>query len=195
MDARGHEVRFIPNTEPCLRRIAAGTPEQGGLLIPSSRKRSPSRIRIIPWSDADRNQLLNLCRQMHAESRYAFLPFDVAKVNLVLDLYMQEKRQRCALAAVIGDRVVGAVAGYVTEYAFCSELVASDQIVYVIPRSRGTLAAVRLIEAFRVWARDQGARELVLGITTGVDARRTGELFEKLGFEFAGGNFVQRLNG
>lgn len=154
-----------------------------------------SRIRIIPWSDADRAQLLSLFRRMHGESRYAFLPFEEARVESVLDSYMHETQRSCALAAVAGETVIGAVAGYVTEYAFCSELVASDQIVYVAPRSRGTLAAVRLIEGFRRWARDRGARELVLGITTGVDARRTGELFERLGFEFAGGNFVQRLNG
>lgn len=161
----------------------------------SSRREGVSRIRIVPWSDADRAQLLGLFRRMHEESRYAFLPFDAAKVESVLDSYMRETQRCCALAAVSGETVIGAVAGYVTEYLFCSELVASDQIVYVAPRSRGTLAAVRLIEAFRRWASERGARELVLEISTGVDTRRTGELFERLGFEFAGGNFVQRLNG
>ena len=161
----------------------------------SSRGTSDSRIRVVPWIDADRGQLLGLLRRMQEESRYAFLPFDAARVESELDLYMRETQRRCALAAVRGDTVIGALAGYVTEYAFCSELVASDQILYVVPRSRGTLAAVRLIEAFRRWARDRGAREIVLGIMTGVDTRRTGELFERLGFEFAGGNFVQRLNG
>lgn len=154
-----------------------------------------SHIRIIPWSEADRGQLVRLFRRMHGESRYAFLPFDVAKVESVLESYMGEPQRRCGLAAVTGETVIGAVAGYVTEYAFCSELVATDQIVYVAPRSRGTLAAVRLIDTFRRWARSLGAREVVLGITTGVDMRRTGELFERLGFEFAGGNFVQRLDG
>ena len=161
----------------------------------SSRGLDDSRIRIIPWSDADRGQLLSLFRRMHEESRYAFLPFEEDRVESVLDSYIHETQRSCALAAVAGGTVIGVVAGFVTEYAFCSELVASDQIVFVAPRSRGTLAAVRLIEDFRRWARDRGARELVLGITTGVDARRTGELFERLGFEFAGGNFVQRLNG
>lgn len=161
----------------------------------SSRTTGDSSIRIVPWSDADRGQLMRLFLGMHGESRYAFLPFDAAKVESVLDSYMHESQRSCALAAVAGETVIGAVAGYVTEYLFCSELVASDQIVYVAPRSRGTPAAVRLIEAFRRWARDRGARELVLGITTGVDTRRAGELFERLGFEFAGGNFVQRLNG
>lgn len=161
----------------------------------SSGRTSDSRIRILPWSEADRGQLLSLFRRMHEESRYAFLPFDGARVESVLESYMQETQRRCALAAVTGETVIGALAGYVTEYVFCSELVASDQIVYVVPRSRGSLAAVRLIEAFRRWASDRGAREIVLGITTGVDTRRTGELFERLGFEFAGGNFAQRLNG
>jgi GNAT superfamily N-acetyltransferase len=161
----------------------------------SSGRTSDSSIRIIPWSEADRGQLLSLFLRMHEESRYAFLPFDAARVESVLDSYMRETQRRCALAAVTGETVIGALAGYVTEYVFCSELVASDQIVYVVPRSRGTLAAVRLIEAFRRWASDRGAREIVLGITTGVDTRRTGELFERLGFEFAGGNFARRLNG
>ena len=167
----------------------------GEMRLTSSRRTSASRIRILPWSDADRAQLLGLFHRMHGESRYAFLPFETARVESELDSYMRDTERRCALAAVAGETVIGILAGYVTEYAFCSHLVASDQIVYVTPRSRGSLAAVRLIEAFRRWARERGARELVLGITTGVDARRTGELFERLGFEFAGGNFVQRLNG
>jgi hypothetical protein len=87
------------------------------------------------------------------------------------------------------------LAGYITEYAFCSELVATDQIVYVIRRKRGTRAVLHLLKEFREWARQRGARELVLGITTGVDAERTGDLYRRLGFEFAGGNFTQRLNG
>lgn len=159
----------------------------------SSRRTGDSGIGIVPWSGADRGQLLNLCSRMHGESRYAYLPFDAARVGSELDSYMRETERRCALAAVKEGKVIGILAGYVSEYAFCSELVATDHIMYVVPRSRGTLAAVRLIEAFRDWARERGARELVLGISTGVDAIRTGKLFERLGFEFAGGNFVQRL--
>ncbi len=152
-------------------------------------------IRIVPWSDADRGQLLEMCRRMHRESRYAYLPFDAAKVEAAIDSYLGAGQQGCALAAVAGGEVIGVLAGYMTEYAFCSERVATDHIVFVAPRSRGTLAGVRLIEAFRGWARERGARELILGITTGVDTLRTGKLLERLGFEFAGGNFVQRLTG
>jgi GNAT superfamily N-acetyltransferase len=85
------------------------------------------------------------------------------------------------------------VAGFLSDYFFCNETIASDNLLFVDRQHRGTLAAVRLLRAFRKWAAARGARELCLGISTVVDAERIGKLYERMGLSRVGAIYKQRL--
>jgi len=152
-----------------------------------------SSLLIRPVEEADRHAVLDLCRRMLEESPYAFLPCDDDKLARCFDAYLADRENRCGLAAVDEGVVIGVLAGYLSEYLFCRERIACDQIVYVVPGRRGTAAAARLVRAFQQWAATRGARELALGVSGSLEPERVGRLYQRLGLRFAGGLYKQRL--
>lgn len=152
-----------------------------------------SRLLIRPFEESDRAAVLNLCRRMLRESSYAFLPCDDGKLSRCFDAYVADRENRCGLAAVEGGDLIGLLAGYLSEYLFCHERVACDQIVYVVPGRRGAGVAARLVRAFRDWAAARGARELALGVSGSFEPQRVGRFYERLGLRLAGGVYKQRL--
>ena len=55
--------------------------------------------------------------------------------------------------------------------------------------------AVRLLHAFRQWAENRGATEVMICMTTGVDIEKFDRFLRKLKFNYVGGNFSMRLKG
>lgn len=136
--------------------------------------------------DRDFPVLLNLAREMHAESRFAArYPFDPGKVESLLRLGM---RSDDWAAWVIEDdgMICGAFLGMVTEQWFSRALVAQDLALFVRPEHRGRMAGMRLVERFKLWARTRGAVDVEVGVNTGVATERTGYLLRACGFRPVG---------
>jgi len=72
------------------------------------------------------------------------------------------------------------------------ELIALDQIVYVLPEYRGSFGSVKLIKAYEAWALDQGASEVRLSVASGIHEDRTAGFYNKLGYTHLGSQ--QRRN-
>ncbi len=149
------------------------------------------QIRRVTTEDID--EVLELGVLMHAESAYRFLPFDRDKVRRLLLSYAETPETRCMLAAEENGRIVGVFVGYLTDYFFCGEKLAMDVVLYVGRKYRGSSAARRLLRAFCDWARARGACEVCLGVSTDVNAERTGKFYERMGFVRVGGIYKQRL--
>lgn len=152
-------------------------------------------MRIRPARLPDLEAVLALGRQAHAESRQASLPRDEDKVRALLEEILRgRKGAHCVLLAESDDgRPVGFLAGQVVEYFFCRQRIAQNIVFYVLPEYRGRWVAVKLLYAFRGWARHRGAVELHVGITTGVEVARFDRFLRRLGFHFVGGNYVLAL--
>lgn len=127
---------------------------------------------------------------MHAESWQRFEPFDAERLTGTLTeilnhgfLWVHES----------GGKIDGAMAGFVAECWYADVKIAGELGVYVQPTANGGMALVRLVKRFKQWAIEQGAAEITLGITTGVNPAETGRIYEHLGFEFVGGNFKMRI--
>ena len=131
---------------------------------------------------------------MHAESAYAFLPYDRSKVTSLIAACIDGSDDHFGLVAETDGEVVAMIAGYLCAYFFCDEKLACDIVVFVDSDRRGGIGAARLIRGFRDWAVERGARELCLGISTGVAIETTGALYERLGLTRVGGVFKQRLD-
>ena len=102
----------------------------------------------------------------------------------------------CAIVARNHEgRLVGYLAGTIEEYFFSRARVASSVFLFVDPRERGGLAAVKLVLAFRRWAQNRDAAELYIGIASGVTTDRTGRFLQRLGMKHTGGNYSQWLAG
>jgi GNAT superfamily N-acetyltransferase len=148
-------------------------------------------IRAVESGDVE--AVVEMGARMHAESAYSFLPYDRAKVRRMAESYVTDAEAQCGLVAEEAGRVVAMFGGYLTDYFFCDERVACDVVLFVEPQRRGSSAAARLVRAFREWARSRGAREICLGVSTDVDAERTGVFYERMGLGRVGGLYKQRL--
>lgn len=152
---------------------------------------------VAPFSPADIEEVIVLARQSHAESRFAPIAFDEHKVREGMRrMAAQPAGSNCAIVVRNhGGRLVGYLAGTIEEYFFSHARVASSVFLFVDPRERGGLAAVKLVLAFRRWAQNRGAAELYVGIASGVTTERTGRFLQRLGLQHTGGNYSQWLTG
>lgn len=154
-------------------------------------------MKIAALSVNDIDEAIRLARRSWAESHFARLPFDEAKLRANLAaMIARPQSYNCALLARREDGVLaGYLAGTVEEYFFSRERVATVAFLFVDPPQRGGLAAVKLILAFRRWALNRGAAELRVGVASGVAVERTGGFLRRLGFTPTGGNYSQWLMG
>ena len=136
---------------------------------------------------------MDLGRRMHAESEFAFLPFDAAKVRRFLQHMASEPEQYCIYVVEHDARLIGLLVGQVMEYFFCRELLCDDLLLFVERDQRGSVAALALVRAYLDWSRERGAREARIAISTGIDVDRTGAFLERLAFKRVGGVYKRRL--
>ncbi|WP_443115482.1 GNAT family N-acetyltransferase [Herbaspirillum seropedicae] len=137
---------------------------------------------IRPATLDDMPVLLAMGRAMHAESpRWRRLKYCEPKVEAML-LGLIESPRGLVLMAERGGEIVGAIAA-VAQFAWCStDLVAEEVSFYMLPEHRGSLAAARLVNSFKEWARLVGASWAYAGASTGVDDERVAQLYEGFGF-------------
>jgi hypothetical protein len=151
-------------------------------------------VRTYTATPADLGDILELGQQMHAESAFRHFNLDVAKCAMLFHTCLTNPDTHFIRVAVspVGE-VIGIFAGYITEYYFGHDLIASDYVWYVTPEYRGSRAALSLLRDFQKWAEDRNASEVHVGISTGVFAEKTGALLEKLGYDLVGGNYKLRV--
>ena len=89
--------------------------------------------------------------------------------------------QRLYFLAERGERVVGMVSGGMNDAQPGARWLYG---LYVTPSERGTETAGRLVAAVADWARDVGARELYLNVTSSVTRARS--FYDKAGFRPTG---------
>ena len=138
-------------------------------------------IRRIAREDFD--PLLCFSDLMREESpAYREARLDPEKLCRLGEAMLAEPERFCGLVAWKQGRVIGMLAGYLSEPFFGPGVVAADLAVFVPPDQRGGVTAVALIKRFEAWAMEHGAQAVQLGITTGVHQDRTAALYQRLGF-------------
>ena len=134
-----------------------------------------------------------LGRRLHAESEFAFLPFDEAKVLGLLRHITGDPEQYCVYVVEHEHRLIGLLIGQVMEYFFCRERLCDDLLLFVERDQRGSFAALALVRAYLDWSREKGVREARIATSTGIDIDRTGAFLEGLGFRRVGGVYKHRF--
>ncbi|SIT25385.1 GNAT family N-acetyltransferase [Achromobacter sp. MFA1 R4] len=129
---------------------------------------------------ADVERLAELARDMHAESRFRELNFNLDKV-VVLFAGLVEQENGCMLAVEVGGELVGFLAGGIGEDYFGDDRFSFEYGVYVAPAYRGSMAGPRLVAEFLEWSDERGARYKNMAITTDITTDRTGALYERFG--------------
>jgi N-acetylglutamate synthase-like GNAT family acetyltransferase len=145
----------------------------------------------------DVEHLVELGRQIHAESRFAQMPYAQEKLrgNLRGLLKLQDERQtHCFILAENSEgEVIGILIGALEEFFFSDAKSANSILLWVDPAYRGSPAALRLIGAFHDWARQRRAQEVCILVLSGVSIGKTDRFLRRLGFVQTGGNYRMPL--
>ncbi|MAK37096.1 MAG: GNAT family N-acetyltransferase [Flavobacteriaceae bacterium] len=133
--------------------------------------------------------MIKLGKQLHEESP-RFMGMDYSEDKL-FDLGKVVAEQGGLFIAEHEGKIVGMLVGLVSEHFFGHDLMASDLTFYIDKEHRGGTLGVRLMRQFEAWAKCMGARVISLGISTEIDAKRTGELYLRMGYRVTGEMFVK----
>jgi len=134
----------------------------------------------------DLPELCVLGRQMHEESSFAPMDYDLEIVKETLSELMH-KNQFVVVAEGTNGEIIGSMAGSVTQSWFGKDAVANDLCIFIHKDHRGGMLAVKLIKLFVQWAKLAGAKQIRPGVVSG---NKTAEaLYERLGFTRTGATF------
>jgi len=138
-------------------------------------------ISIRPAGPKDQEAITALGRRMHKESVYRGIMFSAD----VFEAFCRRLRNHGFFwVAEYRGRLIGFLAGEIVPYFFSRELLANQQLWYVLPKYRGSRAALLLVKEFESWASDLGASEVCMATSSGPNYD---SLMEKLGYRKTGG--------
>lgn len=84
---------------------------------------------------------------------------------------------------VIADQqIVGGIVCLTTKDWFNDQVIAFEQVFYVLPEYRASRAPLLLVDAFLNWAKHMGASRVQCGTTTGISTKGCVRLYEHFGF-------------
>ena len=115
----------------------------------------------------------------------------VATVAKIRALVLSPKT--LVLLAWDADKLIGYTCGVLHENIFNERLRVTDIGVYVEPEYRAGSVSRRMIDYLEKWAKQQGAKELWLGQTTGDDCDQVVKYYNRLGYTTKGFNCVKEL--
>lgn len=154
-------------------------------------ERGPLTVRAVQVSDFD--EIIQLGAEIHAESAYASLPYDVAKLRSTMT-WARRTSTFMGWVAHIDGELVGAMAGCIDKYFFCNLLYARDAFMFVKKDHRKTATIVlRLIKAFEQWAKTKPIQEIRLGSSTGYKPKKMQRFYTALGYDWVGTSHTKRM--
>lgn len=149
-----------------------------------------SNCGIVPYESTMLAGLMALAREMHAESVYAPIRLDEAKLREQFNMAVINPNVYLRVWMRDGE-IDGGLWGFLAAPYWTKEVVAYDRAWFVRPGRRGTVAAVRLLRDFEAWAKAAGVRFIMPGQTTGIKVDETSELFQNLGYRVVGCNAMK----
>tara|TARA_R100001440_G_scaffold18411_2_gene31109 strand:- start:50 stop:505 length:456 start_codon:yes stop_codon:yes gene_type:complete len=86
------------------------------------------------------------------------------------------------------NKIIGFMVGSVSEYFFSDKLIAQDMVLVFHPNERENILRhiIKLIKDFEAWAKEKGAVEVAIGITSGIAGEGYPKLLNRLGYDQVG---------
>lgn len=136
------------------------------------------------------DEFIALARQMHEESTSRDLEFS----EQTLKTLIARPETFCVLAKKDG-LVVGGMLGFITQHYFSEDKKAVESGLYVKPEHRNGMTGTRLIKTFESWAKENGAKHIWIGYSTGIgDIDRMKDYYSALGYNYEGFFCRKKLN-
>ena len=139
---------------------------------------------IRPMTGDDVDEVVELAAVMYRESaNYRRMEFSPERVREMAGMVMQSG---FAMVAIKDGRMIGLMAGSLVQPVFSRDLMACDFLLYVLPQHRGGTAAIRLVNAYVQWAKQDGAKLITVGVTAGIDNDAAIAFYTAMGFRTSG---------
>ena len=159
----------------------------------AARRATSSHINLVDYDPKYMAQTLEIARYMHQGSTYAGMAFNDEKLIRQLAACGTIVPDRYFKLAVHGDEVLGGFYGNIHSTYFSDEMLANDLVWIIKPSARGGGASLMLLADFERWAKEKGAKMVMIGQSTGMDIARTTKLFQHCGYRTVGFNTVKEL--
>ena len=141
-------------------------------------------------TESDIADLVKLGQEMHQESNFASLTFDVKKTE---DYVKNLMSYGVVFCSEDNGKVTGFIAGFLYQPYFSYDFMASDIGLFVSKDARGGMAAPKLIDAFTKWAMEKGAKQIRPGISVGGNIEGVGRLYQRMGYSMVGSVFMKEI--
>lgn len=99
----------------------------------------------------------------------------------------------CFLIVFDNQKPVGFLWGFCCAMPWNPAKLAMDTLLYVEPEYRGSRAAFKLVQAWELWAREQGATSVQLSVASGIHEERTASFYQRMGYNHIGTEYRKEL--
>lgn len=152
---------------------------------------------IRPALASDRARVVELLKASRAGAGFDradgltgfVFPFDPAYAARLFDVYRSQPRRWCVVHDVDGT-AQGILLAHAFEHDFGPVWLAQERVWWIDPAHRG-LAAVRMLDAYECWAREQACT--FVGMAGMGDDPVVGKLYERRGYRRAETHFLKAL--
>lgn len=134
----------------------------------------------------DLTRLVQLARRLHSQSDWAWVPFSPSALRKSLS-QMIRSPEFCILVAEKDGEMTGLLFGMVDQVLYGNTLYATD--IEFAAESGGD----ELLDAFRQWAKQRGAKVVVMGVSDSGREAAKDRFFRKHGLVKTGGLYQERI--
>lgn len=139
----------------------------------------------------DLPSILAMGYTFHQESRYKDLNYDPNKIEKLLLASLNHPDK---IFFAYDSSFNGLILLQMGTQFFSDDKWAGDQAFYVTPNKRGTRLALELLELGAKWAKENGAKELVILHNAGLGLESAEKFYTKHGFGLSGLIFNKQVN-
>ncbi len=134
----------------------------------------------------------------HKESRYGKFQLNDERLEEYLRDNVLGKTDRFGfIIAELQGEPVGYLGCVANRLLYCDEIISSCMAFYVVADYRKALLdgriAIKLLNAYRLWAINRRAVEIQIHVTSGIDIIGTDKFLRRVGFRQSGGNYALAL--
>lgn len=135
--------------------------------------------------------LLDYFRAFHSESVFRHLALDEAKFAANMRQVIQDTSGAYCFFVADGEdgAAHGVLVGQIDTYYFSTDPVAKLIFYWVHPDHRYSPDSIKLMIAFRQWAENRQAKEMMIGVTSGEGIDLADRMLKKMGARLIGGNY------
>ena len=147
---------------------------------------------VRAMAPGDESVLIEMGQRMWEESdRFKRHPLSIEKLKQLANWVHTVPNVKCFVAEK--DEIIGIWVGVLNPFWYSNDTLVSDIVFYVDKQYRGSSAAMRLVVAADTWAKEMGATENSIGLSSGIDTEKVMCFFEKMGYTHSASIMIKEM--